>query len=140
MSAVQQQAVPEASASLKSKIKRSDLLKSLNYTQSVVERRGTIPILSNIRLETSDNGLRLTATDMDISVEDMSDATVEVAGATTVPAHTFFDIIRKLPDGKDITLDKSSDDGKMIIRCGSCLLYTSPSPRDRTRSRMPSSA
>ena len=130
MSAVQQQAAPEASASLKSKIKRSDLLKSLNYTQSVVERRGTIPILSNIRLETGDNGLRLTATDMDISVEDMADAVIEVAGATTVPAHTFFDIIRKLPDGKDITLDKSSDDGKMIIRCGSSRFSLSTLPVD----------
>ena len=119
MSAAEKQAAPEASASLKAEIKRPDLLKSLNYAQSVVERRGTIPILSNIRLEAGDGGLKLTATDMDVSVEDKAEAKLSAEGATTVPAHTFFDIIRKLPEGKTITLDKGSDDAKLTIKCGS---------------------
>ena len=130
MSAVEKQSLSDGSAALKVEVKRADLLKSLNYTQSVVERRGTIPILSNIRLETAESGLRLTATDMDISVEAMAPTTNEVTGATTVPAHTFFDIIRKLPEGKAITLDKKADDGKLVIRCGSSRFSLSTLPVD----------
>lgn len=126
--AKKQQTAPEKAASLKAEIKRADLLKSLNYAQSVVERRGTIPILSNIRIEAADNGLKLTATDMDISVEDKADAKVSTEGATTVPAHTFFDIIRKLPESKSITLDKSPDDAKLVIRCGSSRFSLSTLP------------
>jgi len=128
MSAAEKQSAPQASASLKVEIKRADLLKSLNSTQSVVERRGTIPILANIRLEAADAGLKLTATDMDISVEDKAPATINTAGATTVPAHTFFDIIRKLPEDKSVTLDKSSSDNKLTIRSGSSRFSLSTLP------------
>ncbi len=119
MSALEKQAAPEVTASLKAEMKRADLLKSLNYAQSVVERRGTIPILSNIRIEAGEGGIKLSATDMDISVEDKADANLSMEGATTVPAHTFFDIIRKLPDGKTITIEKKADDAKLTLRCGS---------------------
>lgn len=118
------------SANLKIEISRPDLLKSLNLTQSVVERRGTIPILSNIRLEAAGGGLKLTATDMDISVEDKADAAIDVSGATTVPAHTFFDIIRKLPEGNEITLDKPAGDNKLTIRSGSARFSLSTLPVD----------
>ncbi len=129
MSAAEEiQTAPEASASLKVEIKRADLLKSLNYTQSVVERRGTIPILSNIRLEAAEGGLKLTSTDMDISVEDKAEASLSTEGATTVPAHTFFDIIRKLPEGKSITIDKAADDAKLTIKCGSSRFSLSTLP------------
>jgi DNA polymerase-3 subunit beta len=61
----------------------------------VVERRNTIPILSNVLLEAGDDQLRLTATDMDLSVVESVAASVGQPGATTAPAHTLYDIVRK---------------------------------------------
>ena len=100
-------------------IDRSVLLKALSHVQSVVERRGTIPILSNIKLDATQEKLSLTATDMDIAIAENAPATVQTPGATTVPAHTFYDIVRKLPDGAQIELAKTSDTGKVTIRAGS---------------------
>ena len=111
-------------------IERSALLKTLSHVQSVVERRGTIPILSNVRLDAANNTLTLTATDMDIAVSDQVEATVEGAGAITVPAHTFYDIVRKLPDGSQVSLKKGADAEKLTIRCGSSRFSLSTLPVD----------
>ena len=98
---------------------RNKLLKSLSHVQSVVERRGTIPILANVKLEATGKTLKLTTTDMDIAVEETLEATVDMAGTTTVPASTFYDIVRKLPDGAQVQLKKPAGDSKMAIRSGS---------------------
>jgi DNA polymerase-3 subunit beta len=83
---------------MKATIERATLLKSLGHVQSVVERRNTIPILSNVLIEAKDDGsLRLMATDLDLQVDESVPAQVNQAGAITVSAHTFFDIVRKLP-------------------------------------------
>ena len=82
---------------MKLAIERAALLKSLGHVQSVVERRTTIPILSNVRLEASDGTLGLTATDLDLSVVETTEAEVTQPGATTAPAHTLYDVVRKLP-------------------------------------------
>ena len=95
---------------MKSIINRASLLKPLGHVQSVVERRNTIPILSNVLLNGSNGRLSLTATDMDMDIIETVDCNVLREGTVTIPAHTLYDIVRKLPDG--------------------CLLYTSPSPRD----------
>src|ERR1700745_4274326 len=85
---------------MKATIERAVLLKSLGHVQSVVERRNTIPILSNVLMEAREDGvLRLMATDLDLQVDETVPANVSQAGATTVSAHTFFDIVRKLPEG-----------------------------------------
>ena len=86
---------------MKATIERATLLHSLSHVQSVVERRNTIPILSNVLIEASaDGNVRLMATDLDLQVvEVMPAASVEGAGAITVSAHLLFDIARKLPDG-----------------------------------------
>ena len=84
---------------MKLTIDRAALLKTLAHVQSVVERRNTIPILSNVLMEVGDDKLSLTATDMDLTIVDAVAAEVAEPGATTVPAHTFYDIVRKLPDG-----------------------------------------
>jgi DNA polymerase-3 subunit beta len=99
-------------------IERAALLRSLAHVQSVVERRNTIPILSNVKLEAGEGRLRLTATDMDLEV--VESVAVETAGpgATTVPAHTLYDIVRKLPDGAEVTLESAGDAAKLIMRCG----------------------
>ena len=98
-------------------LERSNLLKSLNHVQRVVERRNTIPILSNVLLQAEDGQLRLKATDLDLEVTETVAAVVEQAGATTVPAHMLYDIVRKLPDGAEVMLSKS-DDSTLNITSG----------------------
>jgi len=102
---------------MKFTIERAVLLKALSRVQSVVERRNTIPILSNVRIEAGDGLLGLNATDMDLDVVDQVAAGVETPGATTAPAHTLYDIVRKLPDGSQIEFD-SGEDGQLAIRSG----------------------
>ena len=85
---------------MKLTIERSDLLRSLGHVQSVVERRNTIPILSNVKLEAEGETLALNATDMDLDIIEKVAASVSTPGATTAPALTFYEIVRKLPDRK----------------------------------------
>lgn len=84
---------------MKLSIDRADLLRSLSHVQGVVERRNTIPILSNVLLRTEDGALSFATTDMDIEMNESVAANVSKSGATTVPAHTLYDIARKIPDG-----------------------------------------
>jgi len=88
-------------------IERAALLKSLGHVQSVVEKRNTIPILSNVLLDATDGKLALTATDMDLTVAETVPADVQRPGAVTAPAHTLHDIVRKLPDGAQVEIDGS---------------------------------
>ncbi len=99
-------------------IERSALLKSLSHVQSVVERRNTIPILSNVLVNAADGAVRLTATDLDIEVIDEVTADVAQAGATTVPAHMIHDIVRKLPDGAQIEIEQGPDEGRLAVISG----------------------
>jgi DNA polymerase-3 subunit beta len=99
-------------------IERSHLLKSLGHVQSVVEKRGTIAVLSNVKIEAKGDGVELTATDMDLAMVEKVPASVSKNGATTVPAHMFYDIVRKLPEGAQIECTMSDDGGKMTIRSG----------------------
>ena len=87
---------------MKITIERAALLRSLGHVQSVVERRNTIPILSNVMLRAENGELALTATDMDLEIVETVPAEVTQAGSTTAPAHTLYDIVRKLPDGSQV--------------------------------------
>ncbi len=102
---------------MKLTIERAALLKSLGHVQSVVERRNTIPILSNVKIEASGGKLQLNATDMDLDMVDSVGAEITAEGATTVPAHTLYDIVRKLPEGSQVELDASGD-GQLILSAG----------------------
>ena len=114
---------------MKATIERATLLKSLGHVQSVVERRNTIPILSNVLIEAREDGsLRLMATDLDLQVDESVAAQVSQAGATTVSAHTFFDIVRKLPEGSQVEL--SAAEGKMQVVAGRARFNLSTLPRD----------
>src|SRR3982750_1764833 len=114
---------------MKATIERATLLKSLGHVQSVVERRNTIPILSNVLMEAREDGsLRLMATDLDLQVDETVQANVTQAGAITVSAHTFFDIIRKLPEGSQVEL--SAAEGKMQVVAGRSRFNLSTLPRD----------
>ena len=103
---------------MKLTIERAALFQTLAHVQSIVERRNTIPILSNVLLATNSEQLFLTATDMDISIVDTVDATIATSGATTAPAHTLYDIVRKLPDGAQIEIDTGNDELQMTLRAG----------------------
>lgn len=94
-------------------IERSNLLKSLGHVHRVVERRNTIPILSNVLLSADGNSLELKATDLDLEINEATAANVEQKGATTVPAHLLYDIVRKLPDGAEVML-KTDDSGNSM--------------------------
>ncbi|HEY9056429.1 MAG TPA: DNA polymerase III subunit beta [Aurantimonas sp.] len=99
-------------------IERSNLLKSLSHVHRVVERRNTIPILSNVLLRTEDGALRLKATDLDLEITESVAATGEQEGATTVPAHLLYDIVRKLPDGAEVKLSTNADGNQMTVSSG----------------------
>lgn len=103
---------------MKLTIERGALLKCLAHVQGVVERRTTIPILSNILLQGRDNALGLTATDMDIAIVEGTPADVTQDGATTVPAHTLYDIVRKLPDGAQVQISTEGEQGRLDLRSG----------------------
>ena len=114
---------------MKATIERATLLKSLSHVQSVVERRNTIPILSNVLIEARDDGsIRLMATDLDLQVDESVPATVTQAGATTISAHTFFEIVRKLPEGSQVEL--AAAEGKMQVNAGRARFNLSTLPRD----------
>jgi DNA polymerase-3 subunit beta len=113
---------------MKATIERATLLKSLSHVQSVVERRNTIPILSNVLIEATDNGIRLMATDLDLQIVETIEAQVETPGATTVPAHTLFDIARKLSEGSQVQL--TAADGKMQVVAGRARFNLQTLPRD----------
>jgi DNA polymerase-3 subunit beta len=114
---------------MKATIERAILLKSLGHVQSVVERRNTIPILSNVLLEAREDGsIRLMATDLDLQVDESVPANVAQPGATTVSAHTFFDIVLKLPEGSQVEL--TAAEGKMQVIAGRSRFNLSTLPRD----------
>jgi DNA polymerase-3 subunit beta len=114
---------------MKATIERAVLLRSLAHVQSVVERRNTIPILSNVLIEAASEGaLRLMATDLDLQIVETVEAAVDQPGATTVSAHTLFDIVRKLPEGSQVQLHAA--EGKMAINAGRARFNLQTLPRD----------
>ena len=115
---------------MKATIERATLLRCLSHIQSVVERRNTIPILSNVLIEAAADGtVRIMATDLDLQVvETMSAVSVEGAGAITVSAHLLFDIARKLPDGSQVSLETA--DNRMTVKAGRSRFSLPTLPRD----------
>ena len=115
---------------MKATIERAKLLRCLSHVQSVVERRNTIPILSNVLIETSSDGLvRIMATDLDLQVvESLDAASVETPGAITVSAHLLFDIARKLPDGSQVSLETAEN--RMAVKAGRSRFQLPTLPRD----------
>ena len=99
-------------------IERSNLLKTLNHVHRVVERRNTIPILSNVLIRADGSNLELKATDLDLEINESTGAMVEQAGATTVPAHLLYEIVRKLPDGGEVQLATNADGNSMTVISG----------------------
>ena len=110
-------------------VEKNILFKSLSHVQSIVERKNTLPILSNIMLEAKNNSLVLSATDMDISITEELNCSVIEDGSTTVSAHTLYDIIRKLSDETEVEI--ISNDGKMMsLRAGKSKFSLSCLPKE----------
>ena len=80
-------------------VQKSVLLKAIADTNGAVEKKNTIPVLQNIKIEVKDDKVVLSATDMDILITSTFDCDMKDSGQTTVPAQTFFDVVRKIPDG-----------------------------------------
>lgn len=103
---------------MKVTVERSELLRSLSHVHRVVERRNTIPILGNVLIRAENGQLAFKATDLDLEVLESIPAEVGAGGVTTVPAHMFYDIVRKLPEGAQVILEGSGDRAVLLIRAG----------------------
>ncbi|WP_421789460.1 DNA polymerase III subunit beta [Hyphobacterium sp.] len=103
---------------MKLTIERAALLKALGHVQAVVERRNTIPILSNVLITAGSSGASFAATDLDIEIQESADAHIDREGMATAPAHTLYEIARKLPEGADVTLELDGDDPRLNLKAG----------------------
>jgi DNA polymerase-3 subunit beta len=108
----------ERGSGMKVTVERTALLKSLGHVHRVVERRNTIPILGNVLMRAEDAWLSLKATDLDLEVTETLPAEVGPPGATTVPAHMMHDIVRKLPEGAQLSLESSGDRASVTLHAG----------------------
>jgi DNA polymerase-3 subunit beta len=99
-------------------IERGELLRALGHVTSVVERRTTIPILSNVLLKASGRALQFKATDLEREVSDEASAEVSQPGAVTLPAHILHDIVRKLPDGSEVEIKRDPEKERLTITSG----------------------
>jgi DNA polymerase-3 subunit beta len=103
---------------MKLTVERTELLKALGHVQSVVERRNTIPILSNVLLSARAGALSFSATDLDMEMVDEATAQVETPGQITAPAHTLYEIVRKFPEGSEVVLSLEGDDPRLQVQAG----------------------
>ena len=103
---------------MKVTVEQSALLKALGHVHRVVERRNTIPILGNVLIRAAGRELGLKATDLDIDIVEMIPAEVGQEGTTTVPAHVLYDIVRKLSDGAQVSLEQDGQAGQVTLRSG----------------------
>lgn len=103
---------------MKITIDRAAFLRCLSHVQSAVERRNTIPILANVLMKAEDGVLSLATTDMDLEINEAVSAKVDKPGATTTPASTLFDIVKKLPEDSQIQIALDDSGNQMTIKAG----------------------
>ncbi len=94
---------------------RQVLIRALNHMQSIVEKRATLPILMNVKIEVSDD-MVLSATNVDLELVEHVAADITLSGKTTVPVQMLYDIVRKLPDDAEINFKQSGD--QLIVSSG----------------------
>ena len=103
---------------MKFTIEKAVLLKTLSHVQNIVEKRNTVPVLSNVRIEADNNGISFKATDMDTEITEIVDAKIMEKGAITAPAHMLYDIVRKLADNTEIELTYPDEKEQLSIASG----------------------
>ena len=99
-------------------IERGELLRALGHVTSVVEKRTTIPILSNVLLKAHGKKLEFKATDLEREVVEEAAADVAQSGAITVPAHMLHDIVRKLPEGSQVEIKRDAEKERLTLSAG----------------------
>ncbi|PPR37709.1 MAG: DNA polymerase III subunit beta [Alphaproteobacteria bacterium MarineAlpha6_Bin4] len=101
---------------MKLQLSKSNFLKSLSFVQNIVESKTTIPILANVLLEAKQGRLNVSATDMDITIFDkIKINNIEAEGATSVPAHTLYNVIKELSDDDPIELSYDQNNKKLYL-------------------------
>ncbi|WP_103172604.1 DNA polymerase III subunit beta [Paracoccus sp. SY] len=115
---------------MKFSIERAVLVKAVSQAQSVVERRNTIPILANVLIEATPDGVSFRATDLDTEVVDQAPAQVERPGATTVSAVMLNEIARKLPDGALVQISTDEAAGRLSVQAGRSSFNLATLPRE----------
>jgi DNA polymerase-3 subunit beta len=115
---------------MKFSIERAVLVKAVSQAQSIVERRNTIPILANVLIEATADGVSFRATDLDTEVVDLSAAQVETPGSTTVSAVMLNEISRKLPDGALVQISSDDTTGRLAVQAGRSNFSLATLPRD----------
>lgn len=115
---------------MKFSIERAVLVKAVSQAQSVVERRNTIPILANVLIEATPEGVSFRATDLDTEVVDQAPAQVERPGATTVSAVMLNEIARKLPDGALVQISTDEAAGRLSVQAGRSSFNLATLPRE----------
>jgi DNA polymerase-3 subunit beta len=115
---------------MKLTIERGALLRSLAHAQSVVERRNTIPILSNVLLQVQNGRLSLSATDMDLAIVESVSADTGQEGSTTAAAHTLYDIARKLPEGAQVDIEATGENDHLTLKSGRSTFTLAALPTD----------
>jgi len=113
---------------MKFTVERADLLRELQLVQGIVEKKATIPILSNVLLKATREGLEIVATDMELGMKSACEAKVEAAGAITIHARKLHDIVRALPDS---TILFSLQTGNRIqIKCANAEFRVAGQPTE----------
>ena len=115
---------------MKASIEQTELLKAMAKVQSIVERRTTIPILSNVLIEAKDSSLYLRTTDLDIEVLDRVEAIIETPGSLTVGANTLYEIVRKLPDGSRVEFLNEIGSSQLEIVASRSRFFLSTLPKE----------
>jgi DNA polymerase-3 subunit beta len=116
---------------MKITVERGAFLKALSHVQSVVERRNTIPILSNVLIDAGQGRLKLTATDLDIEIVESIPADVLRNGSATAPAHMLYDIVRKMPEGAQVQAELlAAEGGRLAVSAGSVRFELACLPRE----------
>ncbi len=111
-------------------IERTELMRALSHVTSVVERRTTIPILSNILISAKPGSMAVKGTDLEREVVETAGCEVAQPGAITVSAHLLHDIVRKLQEGAQISLDTGGDGSRMTLAAGRSRFYLPVLPAD----------
>src|SRR4029079_8147243 len=100
-------------------VRKTDLLKELSLLQGIVERKNTIPILANVLLEATGQGVSLLATDLDVGLRSRCDATVTKPGTLTLPAKKLFEIVNALPE-TDVRIEEDKGGRSATVAADRC--------------------
>lgn len=113
---------------MKIKILKDELIRNIQNVQNIISSKSSLPILSNVLIESEQGSVKLTSTDLDIGISSVFASEVEESGAITVPAKRFSEIVKELPD-EDIIINTMKNNS-MTIKCGKCFFKILGLPKE----------